>query len=73
MALLVSALCNNSGVTQKERERADSTDDSGSSDRGRNRRRRRKGFLWWKRDENEEEAGILSHEEGTSMPRSNDC
>jgi hypothetical protein len=59
MALLVSALCNNSGVTQKERERDDAVV----------ARKLNKDWMWWghdKDDESVEKANILSrHEDGT--------
>lgn len=58
MALLVSALCNNSGITQKEHEK---DDESAESSEHKKRRR----WLFWNREkkENEEETGMLAHEE----------
>jgi len=61
MALLVSALCNNSGITQKEHEKDDESAESSE-------RKKRRRWLFWNREkkENEEETGMLAHEESTS-------
>lgn len=61
MALLVSALCNNSGITQKEHDKDDESAESSE-------RKKRRKWLCWNREtkENEEEAGMLTHEESTS-------
>lgn len=58
MALLVSALCNNSGITQKEHDKDDESAESSE-------RKKRRKWLCWNREtkENEEEAGMLTHEE----------
>jgi hypothetical protein len=61
MALLVSALCNNSGITQKELEKDDESAESSE-------RKKRRRWLFWNREkkESEEETGMLAHEESTS-------
>jgi len=57
MALLVSALCNNSGITQKEHDKEDAAESS--------ERKKRRRWLCWDRKtkESEEETGMLAHEE----------
>lgn len=59
MALLVLALCNNSGITQKELNKEDPA-------QSHEHKKRRKWLCWnRKTKENEEEVGMLTHEEGT--------